>query len=255
MDRRLLFVLMLLATSGATRTLWAQSVCRPADSLSALFKQEITRYSAASTADELVVRDSLRLASASPSQVVLATQETVCKKANAAYKSKLDLAPGSSLDDVGRRALANPERQKHMCSSPVKERRRSGVLRTGKGGASAAIPVSPPAHERPAWPSVEDALMPSSSHRRTFPIAGIALASVLFMSDLIAPPGARAQSPKPGPATSPPVSEGERALLGRSAGPTPAATAPATTEESAAPSRPVDGARALRGRAEPAGSR
>jgi hypothetical protein len=99
MNTALLFVLMLLATSGATTTLWAQSVCRPADSLGALFKQEITRYSAPSTADELAVRDSLRLASANPTQVVLATQEAVCKKANAAYKAKLTDTGGSGFSN------------------------------------------------------------------------------------------------------------------------------------------------------------
>ncbi len=99
MYRGLLSALILLALSGSTGTLWSQSFCRSADSPSALFKQEITRYSAAATADEQAVRDSLRLASASPSQVVLVTQETVCRKANSAYKTKLANTGGSGFSD------------------------------------------------------------------------------------------------------------------------------------------------------------
>lgn len=90
--------------------------------------------------------------------------------------------------------------------------------------------------------------MLSITRRRASPLAGIVLASVLAMSEAIDPPAARAQSPDATQATSPRVSEGERALLGRSSGATPAPAAPAQAEQPARASEPLDGARALLGR-------
>ena len=69
--------------------LWSQTVCRPPDSTSAALIRELSRYATATSGDDQLVRDSLHLPLVSPSQVVLTTQEAVCKKANQAYQSKL----------------------------------------------------------------------------------------------------------------------------------------------------------------------
>jgi len=71
----------------------AQSVCRPADQASADLIEEMGRYSSAPGGDAAVMRDSLRLPSVPRSQVVLVTNESVCKKAKATYQTSLS-TPG-----------------------------------------------------------------------------------------------------------------------------------------------------------------
>lgn len=76
----------------------AQAVCRPADSLGSKFLAHIARHSAPSNPSDAVVRDSLRLGPVSNrSQVVMVTQEAVCKKAKAAYEAGLSGPGGSSF--------------------------------------------------------------------------------------------------------------------------------------------------------------
>jgi hypothetical protein len=65
----------------------AQTVCRQADTLSAKMIGELARYSSTTDRHDAVVRDSLRLPSVPANQVQLVTQESVCKKANAAYQA------------------------------------------------------------------------------------------------------------------------------------------------------------------------
>ncbi len=96
--------------------------------------------------------------------------------------------------------------------------------------------------------------MLSINRRRASPLAGIVLASVLALSEALAPPAARAQSPDATQVTSQRVSEGERALLGRSSGSTPAPAAPERADQPALASEPLDGARALLGKEDASGS-
>jgi hypothetical protein len=62
-----------------------QSVCRPADSTSAILVAHLANYASATSGGEKTVRDSLHLPLTQASQVKLVTQETVCKKARDAY--------------------------------------------------------------------------------------------------------------------------------------------------------------------------
>ncbi len=87
MSVRLLLSLSLLAVIDSLGPLWAQSACRLADSTSAILKYEIGRYSSATSGDNRIVRDSLRLPLVSESQITVVSQATVCKKANTAFQS------------------------------------------------------------------------------------------------------------------------------------------------------------------------
>jgi hypothetical protein len=89
---------LLSAAVMLTRSAEAQTVCRPADSLGSKFLAHVARHSAARNATDAMVRDSLRLgAVSSPSQVVMVTQEAVCKKAKAAYETEFSGQGGSSF--------------------------------------------------------------------------------------------------------------------------------------------------------------
>jgi hypothetical protein len=88
---------LLGATGMLTGSADAQAVCRAADSLGSKFLAHIARHSAAKNPTDALVRDSLRLgAVSSPSQVVMVTQEAVCKKAKAAYETEFSGRGGSS---------------------------------------------------------------------------------------------------------------------------------------------------------------
>jgi hypothetical protein len=89
---------LLSATLMLTGSADAQTVCRPADSLGNTFLAHIARHSAARNATDAMVRDSLRLGAVSgPSQLVMVTQEAVCKKAKAAYETEFSGRGGSSF--------------------------------------------------------------------------------------------------------------------------------------------------------------
>lgn len=84
---RTLLLALLVGAVGGPRLASSQTVCRPADKVSASLIHELARYSAATTGGNAVVRDSLRLPYTPAAQVVLVTNESVCKKANAAYQA------------------------------------------------------------------------------------------------------------------------------------------------------------------------
>ena len=65
----------------------AQTVCHPADETSAALIVRLGRYSSATSGDDRIVRDSLRLAPTAANQVVLVTSESVCKNARDAHQA------------------------------------------------------------------------------------------------------------------------------------------------------------------------
>ena len=67
----------------------AQIVCRPADQTSAHLINELGHFSSATTGDNKVVRDTLRLPLVPAANLTLVTSETVCKKARTTYQSTL----------------------------------------------------------------------------------------------------------------------------------------------------------------------
>jgi len=69
------------------KTALGQTVCRPADATTQALVLDIGRYTSATGGDNKVVRDSLRLPLLSASQIIVVTQESVCKKANSAFQS------------------------------------------------------------------------------------------------------------------------------------------------------------------------
>ena len=75
----------------------AQTICRPADSLGAEFKAEMSRYSDPVHPGEFVVRDSLRLPPTPAAQVVFVAQEATCKKARDAYQRELAGSGGGAF--------------------------------------------------------------------------------------------------------------------------------------------------------------
>lgn len=92
----LLTFALLGATMARPAPLPAQTVCRPADSLGSRFLAHVARHSAPSNATDATVRDSLHLgAVSSRTEVVIVTQESVCKKARDAYQASLGGAGGS----------------------------------------------------------------------------------------------------------------------------------------------------------------
>ncbi len=82
---RLMTTAVLVAVAIASRPLGGQSVCRPADSTSAILVAHLANYASATSGGEKPVRDSLHLPYTQANQVKLVTQETVCKKARDTY--------------------------------------------------------------------------------------------------------------------------------------------------------------------------
>ena len=82
---RLMITAVLVTAAIASRPLKGQTVCRPADSTSAILVAHLANYAAASSGGENTVRDSLHLPLTQASQVKLVTQEAVCKKARATF--------------------------------------------------------------------------------------------------------------------------------------------------------------------------
>ncbi len=95
--QRMLFASVLVAALCRPVPGWSQGVCRAADSTSAELIAEVARYSAATHAGDIAVRDSLRLPAVPANQVVLVTQDPVCKKANVAYQADRAITGGSGF--------------------------------------------------------------------------------------------------------------------------------------------------------------
>jgi hypothetical protein len=79
--------IVLSVSLAVPKAAWGQTVCRPADATTQALILDVGRYTSATTGDNKVVRDSLRLPSLSPGQITVVTQETVCKKASSAFQS------------------------------------------------------------------------------------------------------------------------------------------------------------------------
>jgi hypothetical protein len=79
------------------RHLYAQTVCRSADSTSVALIEELGRYSSATSGGDLVMRDTLHLVSTPANQLVLITNETACRKANSAYQTAVTSDGGGGL--------------------------------------------------------------------------------------------------------------------------------------------------------------
>lgn len=75
----------------------AQTVCRTTDTTSEQLRYHIGQYSSPTSTDKVVIKDSLRLGSASPSEVLLVSSESVCKKARDAYQQRLADRGGSAF--------------------------------------------------------------------------------------------------------------------------------------------------------------
>jgi hypothetical protein len=82
----------LLAVVAWTAPAAGQAACRPADATSASLIQTLQQTDADRT-----MRDSLHLALVAPSQIVLVTSSTICRKANQAYQSYVSGSGGSGL--------------------------------------------------------------------------------------------------------------------------------------------------------------
>lgn len=82
---RLVRAVVLIVAALSSRRLVGQSVCRPADSTSAILVAHFTGYASAVDGPGYAMRDSLRIPRAPTNQVTLVAQEAVCKKARDAY--------------------------------------------------------------------------------------------------------------------------------------------------------------------------
>jgi hypothetical protein len=69
----------------SARAAAAQTVCRAADSTSAVLISYLVRFASATSGDNKTVRDSLRVPYTPQNKVKLVTQEAVCIKARDAY--------------------------------------------------------------------------------------------------------------------------------------------------------------------------
>lgn len=97
MFSRLRSVLILWLGLASASTLAAQSVCRPADTTTAILTLDLGRLSSATSGGDLVSRNALHLPLVQPSQFVVVTQEAVCKKANASYQAHLATSGGTAF--------------------------------------------------------------------------------------------------------------------------------------------------------------
>jgi hypothetical protein len=90
--KHFLVLATLLALLARVAPAAGQAVCRPPDATSASFIQELQQIDADRT-----MRDSLHLALVAPSQIVLVSSSSICKKANQAYQSYVSGSGGSGL--------------------------------------------------------------------------------------------------------------------------------------------------------------
>jgi hypothetical protein len=88
-------VALIMLLSGATGRSTAAPYCQPFDDTREV-QHELERFSQAISGDNVIVRDSLRLPSVGV--IVQTLEETICCKANTAYKSALSgMLPGSRI--------------------------------------------------------------------------------------------------------------------------------------------------------------
>jgi hypothetical protein len=88
-------VALIMLLSGATGRSTAAPYCRPFDDTREV-QHELERFSQAISGDNVIVRDSLRLPNGGV--IVQTLEETICRKANTAYKSALS-GHGSGFSD------------------------------------------------------------------------------------------------------------------------------------------------------------
>ena len=98
-------------TSGAK----AQGPCRTADSTSAALTREIARYSSALGGDDAIVRDSLRLRALPPEELRLVAEESICRRAAAAYLKELD----RNLDTFSERVIVLQAADRYVILDPA----------------------------------------------------------------------------------------------------------------------------------------
>ena len=92
-------LLLLISTLAVPLVAQRQPVCRGPDSISAALISELGRYASSRSGGDAAVRDSLRLPAIPADRLHLEHLESVCSKANAAYRRHLANSGGIGFSD------------------------------------------------------------------------------------------------------------------------------------------------------------
>jgi hypothetical protein len=94
---RALIVVASALAAGWVDRVDAQSMCRPADQMSAILIQWLGFYTSATTGQNLAARAFLKLPLVPADQLSLVTQDATCRKANTTYEAAANASGGTGL--------------------------------------------------------------------------------------------------------------------------------------------------------------